>query len=170
MSETQASISAWAEQTFGPVSSHARVAARANEEMAELLRCLTVDEHHPKAGEEIADVVIVLARLATRLGVDLARDFPVKAPARTRHLATLPGPFAQAACANEQLAILLRALSLEVEFMAASLLLTVVIDLHILAAHLGADVQQQVDAKMAVNRARQWQLDGSGHGYHVRQK
>lgn len=71
MSETQATISAWADQTFGPASSNARVAARANEEMAELLRALTADDAHPKATEEAADVVIVLCRLATRLGFDL---------------------------------------------------------------------------------------------------
>jgi hypothetical protein len=35
--EDQESISAWADQTFGPASSNARVAARANEVMAELL-------------------------------------------------------------------------------------------------------------------------------------
>lgn len=33
----------WADQIFGPASSNARVAARANEEMAELLRALTAD-------------------------------------------------------------------------------------------------------------------------------
>lgn len=97
--ETQAKISEWCEATFGPSSSNARVAARANEEMAELLRALTVDDKHPKAAEEIADVVIILSRLATRLG---------------------------------------------------------------------ADLQAEVDRKMAVNRARVWKLDGSGHGYHVR--
>lgn len=69
--ETQASISRWAFDTFGPASSNVRVATRANEEMAELLRALAADDKHPKAAEEIADVVIVLYRLATRLEVDL---------------------------------------------------------------------------------------------------
>lgn len=100
-SETQLTISEWCEETFGPVSSNARVAARANEEMAELLRALTVDDNHPKAAEEIADVVIILNRLASRMGVS---------------------------------------------------------------------VIEEVDRKMAVNRNREWKLDGSGHGYHVRQK
>lgn len=99
--ETQASISRWADETFGPVSSNARVAARANEEMAELLRALTSDDAHPKAAEEVADVFIVLYRVATRLGVDL---------------------------------------------------------------------HEVIDAKMAVNRARVWATDGTGHGYHVRKK
>lgn len=100
--ENQKTISEWAETTFGPAGSNARVAARANEEMAELLRCLTVDDNHvTKAAEEIADVVIVLYRLAQRLGVDL---------------------------------------------------------------HF------EVNAKMAINRSRAWKQDGSGHGYHVREK
>lgn len=97
--ETQESISAWCEQIFGPITSHARIAARANEEMAELLKALTSDDRHQKAAEEIADVFIVLYRLATRLGVN---------------------------------------------------------------------IHAEIDRKMAVNRAREWKLDGTGHGYHVR--
>lgn len=69
--ETQSSISRWANETFGPASSNARVAARANEEMAELLRALTADDNHTKAVEEAADVVIILYRLAERMGRDL---------------------------------------------------------------------------------------------------
>ena len=44
--EDQESMSAWADQTFGPASSNARVAARANEGMAELLRALIADDNH----------------------------------------------------------------------------------------------------------------------------
>jgi hypothetical protein len=101
MTETQQTISQWALDTFGPVGSNVRVAARANEEMSELLRALTVDESHPKAAEEIADIVIVLYRLATRLSVDL---------------------------------------------------------------------NAEVDRKMEINRKREWKLDNTGHGYHVRDK
>lgn len=77
--ETQKTISGWADATFGPVGSNARVAARANEEMAELLRCLTADDGHPKAADEIADVLIVLYRLAERLGVNLHDEVEVRA-------------------------------------------------------------------------------------------
>ena len=70
--ETQNSVSAWAEETFGPVSSNARVAARANEEMAELLRVLTRDDEAlDQVADECADVVIVLMRLADRMGFGL---------------------------------------------------------------------------------------------------
>ncbi len=97
--EGQNTISKWAEDTFGPVSSNARVAARANEEMAELLRALTYGDNSDKAASEIADVFIVLYRLADRLGVD---------------------------------------------------------------------IHDEIDKKMAINRARKWTLDGTGHGRHVR--
>jgi NTP pyrophosphatase (non-canonical NTP hydrolase) len=99
MSETQYTVTAWADQTFGPDSTNARVAARANEEMAELLRDLTVSDDDPKAKEEIADIVIVLCRLATQLG---------------------------------------------------------------------ADIWEEVDRKMAINRARHRNLTQDGHGYHAR--
>ncbi len=70
-SESQQTIEQWATATFGPPSSNMRIAARANEEMAELIRALSADDSHPKAAEEVADVVIILCRLATYLGVNL---------------------------------------------------------------------------------------------------
>ena len=64
-------VSRWAQETFGDAGSNIRVASRANEEMAELLRALASDDDHPNADEEMADVLIVLYRLADRMGVDL---------------------------------------------------------------------------------------------------
>lgn len=98
MKETQKSVSDWANETFGPSGSNIRVATRCNEEVAELLSELSIDDFNPKAASEMADIVIILYRLATRMGVDLL---------------------------------------------------------------------DEVDAKMVINRAREWQLDGTGHGYHV---
>lgn len=69
--ETQETITDWAASVFGPAQSNLRIAIRANEEMAELLRCLSVNDHHPMAPEELADVVIILYRLADCLGVNL---------------------------------------------------------------------------------------------------
>ncbi len=69
--ETQATISSWSAETFGEAGSNAVVAVRALEEIAELLRALTHDDHTPMAASEIADVVIVLYRLADRMGLDL---------------------------------------------------------------------------------------------------
>lgn len=97
--ESQTTISEWANATFGAAGSNASVAARANKEMAELMMKLAQDDAHPGAGEEVADVLIVLYRLAWRLGVDL---------------------------------------------------------------------HEEVGKKMTINRAREWKLDGHGHGQHVK--
>ena len=43
----------------------------------------------------------------------------------------------------------------------------VVILLHRLIAILGHDLNEQVDAKMQVNRARKWKAAGDGTGGHV---
>jgi len=69
--ETQTTISTWASKTFGNTKSNLRVAIRANEEMAELLRELSVSDTSPKAATEIADIMIVLYRLSDRMGYDL---------------------------------------------------------------------------------------------------
>ncbi len=96
--ETQQSITQWADQTFGRVHSDIEIAARANQEMGELLKELAMNDNSEKAMDEIADIVIVLYRLVEYRGLDL---------------------------------------------------------------------QQLINIKMAVNRQRQWKLDGSGQGYHV---
>lgn len=101
VSETQESIRAWAEETFGTTGTNMQVACRANQEMAELLMCLSRDDNDPKAGEEAADVEIVLMRLFDRLKMTM---------------------------------------------------------------------QGAIDAKMKINRARKWKLDGHGHGYHVKEQ
>lgn len=70
--ENQESVATWADKTFGPTQSLARIAARANEEMAELLRITTAAPVNPQAAiDEAADVVIVLYRLARNAGGDL---------------------------------------------------------------------------------------------------
>ncbi len=71
-SEDQQSISEWAISKFGSFSSDARCAARANEEMAELLGAIANDTRD--AGSEIADVVILLYQLAWRLDICLHEE------------------------------------------------------------------------------------------------
>jgi len=97
MMENQRTISEWAEQTFGSVGSNSSVAARVNKEMAELIMELAKDDDSPKMGEEIADVIICIMRLADRNGINML---------------------------------------------------------------------EEVDKKMIINRAREWNLDGHGHGQH----
>ena len=99
--ETCATVAQWANEVFGPQSDTARVAARANEEMAELLRAATSGKSADEICAEAADVVIVLARMTDLIGINL---------------------------------------------------------------------WDAVEAKMVINRARVWKQDGTGNGYHIREK
>jgi len=68
--ETQDSVAAWTTVTFGspePIVA----AARANEEMAELLTAVAKTKPDDYVAEEMADVVIVLYQLASTMGLDL---------------------------------------------------------------------------------------------------
>lgn len=161
--ETQASISAWAEEAFGPVSSDARVAARVNEEMSELLRYLTSDDKHPKAAEEAADVAIVLARLSDRLGFDLTAL--TDESAREDEIRHHPN-VCIAALANARLARLMVALTLGEQDVRNDLN-AIGRHLLIIARRLGTDLHTEIDRKMATNRARTWKRDGTGCGRHV---
>ena len=46
----------------------------------------------------------------------------------------------------------------------------VMIVLYRLMERCGGDMQREVDKKMAINRTREWILDGDGHGQHVKEK
>jgi len=83
--ENQFTISEWAMSVFGEAGSDARVAARANEEMAELIRACTSGAPVDKIVEEAADVVIVLYRIFSRNGRQMAEEVDKKmAVNRTR--------------------------------------------------------------------------------------
>lgn len=162
--ETQQSISQWAEATFGPSGSDLRVWARANEEMAELLRLLTFNASPDpeKVAEECADVVIVLLRLAER------RGWEVQPWASSGRFA----PISLASRANEKMAALLVVLEENNSRFPAEgrwRLEEVLGALKALCLSIGQEPAAALDRKMAVNRARQWKLDGSGHGYHVKE-
>lgn len=76
--ETQHSITAWADATFGPARSPAQVAGRANEEMRELIRAVGQEHGTAKIMDDCADVVIVLYRLAALLGRELQAAIDAK--------------------------------------------------------------------------------------------
>jgi len=42
-------------------------------------------------------------------------------------------------------------------------------DLSDLATRLAINLPAAIDAKMAINRARRWRVDGNGHGAHVKE-
>jgi NTP pyrophosphatase (non-canonical NTP hydrolase) len=99
--EDQQTIEEWRRATFGPGGSNARLAARLNTEVAELIFALTEDDSNPQAIDEVADIGIVLMGLCSRFNVDF---------------------------------------------------------------------HQIIDQKMAINRRRQWLVDGTGHGHHIEQE
>jgi len=78
VNETQETISEWVKTTFGTGGTNIRLVTRANEEMAELLAKIAIDETHTEAGEEIADVIINLLRLGTRLNLNVQDEINKK--------------------------------------------------------------------------------------------
>lgn len=166
MTENQQTIEEWRLATFGPGGSNARLAARVNEEMAELLAALTTDDNNPKAAEEIADVVIVLYGLASRLDVDLEKalmDAAGEVP---------PDWMTNAEYAtemNKEMADLLGQLvTFDTSPMAVADVRSLARSAVRLSNRMGFLLPGDIDRKMAINRAREWSMDGSGHGYHVK--
>lgn len=164
MSETQQSITQWIEETFG-VASDARILARANEEMAELLKGVASGESPAKLAEECADVLIVLCPLAQRLATALCYPRRIKEDDVR--------PYAQYANLGLALAIYRTASgattsSIDHAEMDAHLR-DCVGHLSDLAFSLGSSLQAEVEKKMARNRSRTWKRDGTGCGYHVKE-
>lgn len=99
MRETAETLEAWALETFGEAPSFSRIAARANVEMAELLRAAAVldecaaepegpamDTLRRAVGEECADVALILARVAAKAGVDLFAEMDRKMAVNRRRV------------------------------------------------------------------------------------
>ncbi len=171
--ETQESIAAWCEETFGPAPSVARIAARANEEMAELLRHITSGQDAEDIVEEAADVVIVLYRVAHILGFHLQTEAAQWAGAAQRVTASYslapPGrALLLGTKANEHMSTLLTAAAQNSEAGIQYQTGVIVAYLDDLASGFALNLRNAIDAKMKVNRGRFWQLDGTGHGYHKR--
>lgn len=162
MTETAATISDWAIATFGEDSNDARVVARANEEMAEMLRKITAREDHGAISEEATDTIIVLSHVARRAG----RDVDVGAPPRHHH----PSIFEAAAAANTYLAGLVVEMAVGNTKAAWVYAPLAIESLKVVIRKCGFEPQMEIDRKMGINRKRKWNLSGDGHGYHVRDK
>lgn len=162
MTESQSSICAWADATFGPPFSDASIVARALREMAELVTACVYGEPAERIGQEIADVVIVLARLGRSCEVDvIALSTPRYAEESKR------GPIWFAGEAGAHLNAMLAHGSASAP---ARRVESAVALLGRLARCIGIDLPAAIDAKMAVNRARRWNVDGRGHGEHVKEE
>lgn len=177
MTETQGTISEWAAETFGPPSSHARVAGRLIEECAELVRECTAGADRCRIADECADTAIVLCRLAARLAIPLPLEDrgDLSGQWLARNLSTHPIDLANEALkrctAILDFAFTNDRVSSAEPILAEKHSVNRLADaLECLCRQAGTDLQAAVDAKMAVNRKREWKLTGDGHGHHVRDK
>ncbi len=71
--ETQKTIAAWGEATFGPAANPLDLVTRAQQELNELADAVKQHDRR-EAALETADVMILLYRLAQDLGYDLDRS------------------------------------------------------------------------------------------------
>jgi hypothetical protein len=169
--ETQKSIAEWQDATFGPAQSKLRVAVRANEEMAELLRELSLYDgpghDSRKAVEECADTFIVMCRLGGMLGLNLLQS-PSSHTMRNE-MVIGSRPIEIATKANVLMGRMMLWLSYDIYRQTVAETASHIAGLlEWIVEKLGGDLRVAVDDKMEINRARKWKLDSSGHGYHVK--
>lgn len=163
--ESQQSISRWASETFGEPGSLARVAARANEELAEMLRAYTAGQPVEVVAEEAADTAIVLCRLGERMGVNVehtiktATESSLGDPQSIARLLTTMGKVLEGLLLGDASSRAMAEINLRRLGTDLAIATNVV---------LGFALWPQINAKMGINRGREWKTDGSGHGYHNR--
>jgi len=75
--ESSNTILLWGDETFGQVENPITLVNRARQELDELLDALNAENNH-EAGQEAADVTILLHRLMGLLGKDLAEEVDAK--------------------------------------------------------------------------------------------
>ncbi len=162
MRETQQTIAQWADASFGPCKDVLSSIARAGQEMAELVKCVVEGGTVDDAVEEAADVVICLARAGEKLDYDLlqsSRTFIGEDP-------TGSSPTGLALAASLYLGMAALRATTGADDTLVTLLSSVRM-LDIFVSAVGLDLEEVIDAKMVVNRRRQWRRDGHGHGYHI---
>lgn len=164
--ETQDTIRAWADAAFGESANLARVIARANEELAEGLRAITSDQPADVVALEVADTAIVLMRAADMAHMHYTRvdDAKITGVGDKRYCIHL---FAEV---GRDLLVAIEYAEHPSEFVLRGALRAAFVGLGDLSRRLGYGLWDRIDHKMAVNRARVWKRDGTGHGYHVREK
>jgi hypothetical protein len=167
--ETQATILAWADETFGPVSDPLRSATRVHEELLQLSKAIQLGKSDGEVRAEAADVAICLYRVAASLGSDLDRRVgSAMNMGMARELVPAGDSPARAVLrAETKLMIAKNMIADNVPRTRVSQELTAVrVILEEMVARLGGSLTVDVDAKMSINRERVWRLDASGHGYH----
>lgn len=172
--ETQASIVAWAVETFGPADSFRRVVVRACEEVIELQRAISVEAPPSDMAIELADIAIVMCRVATMRETDLYIRFAHVHLAPQQFNPDWYERFYALALAVEERLLTLKKIPCTCDLGHALdpgriQIEAIGRELRMMSAMCGADIRTSIDTKMAINRAREWTLDGFGHGYHVRE-
>lgn len=169
--ETQSSIALWGRETFGTYSA-LTMASRMNVETAELVSILThqpdnweeiTAEQRALITEELADVFIVLVQV---MEIRKRQDWQPKALVRNqfRYPHTLA---ADIALWSAQLIYEMRLSASTDGFAACHTAANLLGCLQAACACLDADLQQAVDAKMTINRSRQWRRTEAGRHQHA---
>lgn len=164
--ETQPAILEWKRVTFGP-SAPMRTISRAAEELAELMRAVTSSAPTDKIAEEAADVALILADIGELLGT---ADwlFGATGPHIYRPVRLTSYALTQLGLLAFDVELITTGADERSQSIALRNLRSVIGSLKELVEGYGRDLGQEIDRKMAVNRARRWDLDGTGHGYHRR--
>lgn len=159
--ETQETIEAWANLTFGPNRTVPVMLARATQEMAELL--LAVHQVTPdldRIAMECADVCIVLCRPSALLGHDITVIMNHIGFDGSR------GFLRHAITANSRLAQCVAHYN-EPNFFLPFVLDDIVTQMGQCCAAAGRILGVMVSKKMSINKGRVWKLFGDGTGQHI---
>lgn len=165
MTETQASICEWADATFGEAPDIRRIFSRANEEAAELVTHTVMPEiDTEKIATECADIAIILCRAARACNTDIYEciNFDMDVNGYV---------YGAAVTVVYQMGItLMYAGRNDIDYdVMRNLIGKTIFRLAEICAALGYKLSERIETKMARNRAREWRLDGSGHGYHTKE-
>lgn len=156
--ETPQSILEWGAATFGSPTT-LDLLVRCNKEMAELLSAINNQAPVENIRAEIADVTIVIWQAAASADIQVPL-YPGAKP--------IYGSMEMAVRVSSLLQELIIAFSGGNYYTPTSQSIQEASNLlYRMAAFYEADLQELVDAKMVVNRARQWELNADGSFQHV---
>lgn len=167
MIETQTSLNAWADETFGPTINIPHLITRANLEMAELLHEITMPVPNlDKVREECADVAHILCRISGLVGDDITEIFSLSITISPSSL-YIPASraFGMMAFIFERLSV--RNVISDLELARHVGLITV--KLAEICAATGGNLADEIDKKAVILRQRKWVKDGTGCGSHIRE-
>lgn len=167
MIETQNSLNAWADATFGPSNNIPHFLTRANLELAELLHEITMPvPNFAKIREECADVTHIFCRIAGIVGENLDAIFALAPNVVDANL------YPPAARAFGLMAYLFERLSINNIISHADIGRTIgriTVALAEICCAAGGNLPDEIDKKAVILRQREWVKDGTGCGSHIRE-